>query len=106
APPLPAPPTLACSPFPYTTLFRSGSGLGNYTITYVDGSLTVGAKAATVTADSTSKTYGQTVTFAGSEFAPSGFINGDTVTSVTQTGTGDAWTAATSPTRTRSPAAI
>ena len=45
-----------------------GTGLGNYTISYVNGSLTVDPAALTITADSTSKTYGQTVTFAGTEF--------------------------------------
>ena len=45
-----------------------GTGLGNYTISYVNGSLTVNPAALTITANSTSKTYGQTVTFAGTEF--------------------------------------
>ena len=44
-----------------------GTGLGNYTITYVDGELTV-SPAADVTADDRTKTYGQTVAFAGTEF--------------------------------------
>jgi hypothetical protein len=37
----------------------------------------------TIAANSTSKTYGQTVTFAGTEFTTSGLVSGDTVTSVT-----------------------
>ena len=65
-----------------------GTGLGNYTIDYVNGSLTVEPAALTITADSTSKTYGQTVTFAGTEFTDSGLVNGDTITGVTQTSTG------------------
>src|SRR5947209_15486126 len=46
-----------------------------------------------MTAQSTSKTYGQRVTFAGTEFTTSGLVNGDTVTSVTLTSTGAAATA-------------
>ena len=70
-----------------------GSGLGNYNISYVNGNLHVDPKNASVTANSRSKTYGQTVTFAGTEFTTSGFINGDSVTSVTLTSTGAAGTA-------------
>ncbi len=45
-----------------------GTGLGNYTITYVDGALTVTPAALTITADDRTKIYGQTVVFAGTEF--------------------------------------
>jgi hypothetical protein len=65
-----------------------GTGLGNYSITYVDGTLTVGPAVLTIMADSSSKTYGETVTFAGTEFGISGLVNGDTVTSVTLTSGG------------------
>src|SRR5262249_60860006 len=44
----------------------------------------------TITAKSTSKQYGQTVTFAGTEFTTSGLFSGDSVTSVTLTSTGAA----------------
>ena len=57
-----------------------GTGLGNYTITYANGTLTVNPAALTITANNASKTYGQTVTFAGTEFTTSGLVNGDTVT--------------------------
>ena len=65
-----------------------GTGLGNYSISYVDGDLTVDSAALTITADSTSKTYGQTATFAGTEFTESGLVNGDTITGVTLTSAG------------------
>ena len=39
-----------------------GSGLGNYTISYVNGSLTVNPAPLTITANNMTKTYGQTVT--------------------------------------------
>ena len=70
-----------------------GTGLGNYTISYVNGSLTVDPAALTITADSTSKTYGQTVTLPARSSPTSGLVNDDTVTSVTLTSTGAAATA-------------
>jgi hypothetical protein len=66
----------------------TGSGLGNYTIGYVNGTLTVTPAALTITANSRSKILGQTVTFAGTEFTTAGLVNGDTVTSVTLTSAG------------------
>ncbi len=71
--------TVAGSPYAITASDAVGSGLGNYTITYVNGQLTVNTAALTITANSTSKTYGQTVTFAGTEFTTAGLVNGDTV---------------------------
>jgi len=50
--------------------------------------ITVTKAPLTVTANSSSKTYGQTVTFAGTEFIDSGLVNGDTVTSATLASTG------------------
>src|SRR2546428_4727197 len=47
----------------------------------------------TVTASNRTKTYGQAVTFAGTEFTTSGLVNGDTVTSATLTSSGAAATA-------------
>ena len=49
--------------------------------------------ALTITANNTSKTYGNTLTFAGTEFTDSGLVNSDTVTSVTLTSAGAAATA-------------
>jgi len=62
-------------------------------VTATNGTLTINQATATVTADNKSKTYGQTVTFAGTEFTTGGFINGDSVTSVTLTSAGAAATA-------------
>jgi hypothetical protein len=42
----------------------------------------------TITANSTSKTYGQNLTFAGTEFTVSGLTNGDSVSSATLTSSG------------------
>jgi hypothetical protein len=70
-----------------------GTGLGNYTISYVDGKLTVKPASLTVTAKDATKIFGQTLTFTGTEFTASGLLNGDTVTSVSLTSPGAAATA-------------
>lgn len=51
----------------------------NYDITYNTGQLTVTPKALTITADDRTKTYGDTVVFAGTEFTTNGLVNGDTI---------------------------
>jgi len=66
----------------------------NYNVLATNSILTIGVKTAFVTANSTSKIYGQTVTFAGTEFSTSGFVGGDAVTSVTLTSAGAVNTAA------------
>ena len=55
--------------------------------------VTVTAKSLTITANNTNKVYGQTVTFAGTEFTTAGLINSDSVTSVTLTSAGATVTA-------------
>jgi hypothetical protein len=60
----------------------------NYTFTYQNGTLTVTPAALTITATNRSKTYGQTVTFAGTEFTAAGLQNGETVGTVTLTSSG------------------
>src|SRR5207248_7918923 len=89
----------AASPPTYAIVASAaaGTGLSNYTITYVNGALTVNAAALTITASNRTKTYGQPATFAGTEFTTSGLVNGDTVTSVTLASTGAAAGAAASP---------
>ena len=56
---------------------------GNYAITYTNGTLTVGTAPLGITANNRAKTYGQTVTFASTEFMPSGLQNLETIGSVT-----------------------
>src|SRR5207249_1707143 len=74
-----------------------GSGLGNYTISYHNASvgLTVNPKGLDITANDRTKTYGDTVSFVGTEFTPGTgqLVNGDTVTSVTLTSAGTVATA-------------
>jgi len=75
------------------TLADPDSKLGNYTVTNPNGTLTVTTKALTITASARTKTYGDAVTFAGTEFTSTGLTNGDAVTSVTLNSTGAAATA-------------
>ena len=84
---------VAGSPYSIVPSAATGSGLTNYIITYINGALTVNQKALSITANSTSKTYGQTVTFAGTEFTQLGLVNSDTVSSVTLVSTGAVATA-------------
>jgi len=74
--------TVAGSPYSIVPSAAAGTGLVNYNVTYVNGSLTVNQKALSITANDLSKAYGDTVTFAGTEFAADGLANGDTVTGV------------------------
>ena len=81
---------MAGSPYSITA---SGAVDSDYSISYVAGSLTVTAAPLTITANSTAKTYGDTVTFAGTEFSETGLLNSDSITSVTLTNAGAAATA-------------
>jgi alpha-D-ribose 1-methylphosphonate 5-triphosphate synthase subunit PhnH len=87
--------TVADSPYAIVPSAAVGTGLDNYDIGYVNGSLTVNQKPLTITASNRTKTYGDTVTF--DETTPStdfsvgaGLINGDTVNSITLTSAGAA----------------
>jgi hypothetical protein len=85
------------SPYAITITNAVGSsGLTNYNITYVNGSLTVSRAPLGITANSTSKTYGQSLAFAGTEFTTSGLQNSETVGSVTLTSAGAVATASVS----------
>ncbi|MBC6992407.1 MBG domain-containing protein [Hymenobacter sp. BT491] len=65
-----------------------GTGLDNYSISYANGTLTVGKKDLTITAKNQVKTYGQTFSFTGNEFTTSSLANSDKVTSATLTSDG------------------
>ncbi len=75
--------TAAVGTYNIVSSTATGIGLGNYTITYAYGTLTVDPKALTITANNASKIYGATTTFSGSEFNTLGLVNADVVTSVT-----------------------
>ncbi|MEI6077245.1 MAG: MBG domain-containing protein, partial [Verrucomicrobiota bacterium] len=65
----------------------------NYSVQATNSTLTIGTKASSVTANNAGKNYGQTLTFTGTEFTSSGFVGGDTVTSVMLTSSGTTNTA-------------
>src|SRR5262249_18799847 len=70
-------------------LSLTGAQAGDYTLTTQSPqAATITTAALTITANSSSKTYGQTVVFAGTEFATSGLVGGETVASVTLTSAG------------------
>ncbi len=70
-----------------------GTGLSNYTISYVNGTLTITPAALTITAKDATKIYGTTYTINSDGFTSSGLLNSDTITGVTQTSAGAAPTA-------------
>src|ERR1019366_5273123 len=86
---------VAGSPYLITPSNAAGGSFntGNYSITYDTGLLTVTPAALVITADNASKTYGQTLTFAGTEFTSTGLQNGETIGSVTLTSPGAGRTA-------------
>jgi hypothetical protein len=59
-----------------------------YAVAVASVALGVSAQPLTITPGSTNKTYGQVVSFAGTEFSAIGLTNGDTITSVTLTSAG------------------
>ncbi len=84
--------TVAGSPYAIVPSAAVGTGLENYDISYVNGSLTVDPKPLTITASNKTKTYGDTVVFdettPSTDFTVAGLINGDTVASITLTSAG------------------
>ncbi len=80
--------------YPIIPSAATGTGLANYNIAYVNGTLTVSTYGLTITANNTSKVYGDIVTFAGTEFTTSGLMPGDSVNSVTLTSAGAGATSA------------
>src|SRR5205814_3284206 len=85
-----APPTATVGSYHIVASAAVGSGLGNYSIVYHDGTLTVDAITLNITASNHSKNYADAFTFTGSEFTTglNELKNGDTVTSVSLTSTG------------------
>jgi len=80
----------------YAITFGQGTlaGLHGYTLNLTSpGTLTVNPKALTITANAALKTYGSVFSFAGTEFAANGLVNGDGVSSVSLTSAGAAATA-------------
>ncbi|WP_419788765.1 MBG domain-containing protein [Mucilaginibacter sp. X4EP1] len=85
----------AASPAGSYTITPSGAVDNNYTITYTNGTLTIGQAALTVTADNQSSTYGQALPALTVSYA--GFVNGDTQASLTTAATASTTATAASP---------
>ena len=86
---------VAGSPYTIIPSAATGTGLGNYNISYHGGHLTVHAIALDMTANDQSKNYGDAFTFTGTEFSTgTGQLkNTDSVASVALTSGGAAATA-------------
>lgn len=72
-------------------ILPSGRTSPNYTITYSSGTLNIDGSSLVITPTNVSKAYGQTAALTG--FTAVGLLNGDTVTSVTETSLGSVPTA-------------
>ncbi|MBC3806772.1 MBG-2 domain-containing protein [Undibacterium seohonense] len=82
------------SPYAITPSAASGTFTpSNYTLSYVNGSLTIMPVALTVTANDATKTYGQSVSLPLTAFTSSGLVNGDTIVSVNESSPGTVATA-------------
>jgi hypothetical protein len=64
-------------------IVSDANGGANYTVTTNTAAGTIDPKALTVTANNRTKTYGQNINFAGTEFTPTGLVGGETIGSVT-----------------------
>src|SRR5258706_14834584 len=67
------------------TIIPSGLSSGNYTISYVNGTLTVNPAALTVTANNASKVYDGLAFSGGNGVSLLGFVNGETASVVSGT---------------------
>jgi len=78
-----------------TSIAISGGASSNYTLGNTTASTTanITPKPLTITANAATKTYGQTLTFAGTEFNSSGLVGSDIITGVTLTSSGSDATA-------------
>ncbi len=74
--------TVAGSPYAITPSAAVGTGLGNYSISYQPGSLSVNPAGLSITAGPRSKTYGRALNLGRTASTPSGRLDGGTVTRV------------------------
>jgi uncharacterized repeat protein (TIGR03803 family) len=77
----PAAATVAGSPYSVVPSAAAGSGLANYSVSYVNGTLAVNPAPLTITALQTNKLYGAPLPALAAWY--SGFANGDTASSLT-----------------------
>jgi autotransporter-associated beta strand protein len=82
--------------YPITAAVGSLTAANYSFVNFTNGTLTITPAALSITASNISKIYGQTVTFAGTEFSSTGLVGSDSVTSVTLTSGGAVNTATVS----------
>ncbi|TDD94128.1 beta strand repeat-containing protein, partial [Flavobacterium cellulosilyticum] len=85
--------TVAGSTYTIVASGATGSGLANYSISYIDGALTVNAKALVILANIQSKTYGDTKVLGTMAFTAPALESFDSITGVTLTSAGTVNTA-------------
>jgi filamentous hemagglutinin family protein len=85
--------TVGGSPYVISIANAAGSGLGNYSISYVPGSLNVTPGSLFVTPVNQTKVYGSAFAFTGQEFGVAGLVNGDKVNTVSLSSAGAVATA-------------
>ncbi|MCF8078952.1 MAG: hypothetical protein K9K88_06700 [Desulfobacterales bacterium] len=86
-------PAVAISNVGSYAIIPSGQSSTNYTISYVNGKLSVTPAPLGIAANSTSKIYGDTVSFTGAEFSSTGLKNGETIGNVSLASAGATATA-------------
>lgn len=84
----PASASIDGSPYIINGNMPTGSGLDNYEILIVPGSLTINGRQLDIFVNSATKTYGETLSFSGTEFTSIGLQSGDTLTSLSITSGG------------------
>jgi hypothetical protein len=87
--------SVAGSPYAITIGNARGGtfNASNYTLSYVEGALSVTPAGLTITARNQSKEYGNVFTFGGTEFTSVGLLNGDAINSVSLSSAGTLATA-------------
>jgi hypothetical protein len=87
--------TVSGSPYPIVPSAARGTFVpGNYTVTYVNGTLTVTPALLTIKANDIVKNQGETITVPETGFSAEGLVNGDLVSTVLPTTDGQVATAA------------
>ncbi|MDE7548081.1 MBG domain-containing protein, partial [Acetobacter fabarum] len=74
--------TSSVGDYAITASNATGSGLGNYTISYSAGAYTITPAALSITANHQTGTYGQSPTLGTSAFTATGLLNSDTISGI------------------------
>ena len=83
-----SPATASVGGYPITAANATGTGLGNYTITYTNGTMTVLPISLTITAANQVKCQGDVLSLPANGYGVNGLVNNDAVSAVTLSSTG------------------